>query len=137
MNMHRSVLAAILASAAFSACRSSPPLAAYGIEDDAEQLSAVVVEDSSLRDAIRAGRPQVSRLNHNNCLRVVVPIRNIDDRQIQVLAKVSFRDRQQQPLGDDTNSQQVTIRPGDTINIETTSRSDAAQDFVVRLFWNK
>lgn len=115
---------------------SAPPYAVRSIENDAESYASVVAGDASLYAIVEAGKPRVSRVA-DNCLQVMLPIRNIDDEQIQILTQVEFRDREQLPLGDMTNRQVMTIAPGATVLLTSTSRTDAAQDYVVRLFWNK
>lgn len=119
-----------------AAC-SSPPYAAYAIEDDAEQIASVVVSDSGLQGVVRVGRAKVDRRPADDQLRVVVPVRNIDDEQIQLLAQISFRDAQQAPIGDTTNRQIVTIPAGGTVDLEFFSRNREAADYVLRLGWNK
>lgn len=119
-----------------SAC-SSAPYAAYAIENDAELIASVVVSDAGLQEVVRVGRSRVDRKPADGQLRVVVPVRNIDDEQIQVLAQISFRDAQQAPLGDTTNRQVITIPPGSTLDLEFVSRTREAVDYVLRLSWNK
>lgn len=120
----------------FASCSSTAPYPAYAIEDDAELISSVVVADSVLQDIIRVGRPQVSRLETGE-LRVFVPVRNIDDEEIQVLTQISFRDEQRQPVGDNSNRQVKLIAPGDTVDLMWTSLSRDAADYVVRITWNR
>ncbi|MBM4059966.1 MAG: hypothetical protein FJ265_02570 [Planctomycetes bacterium] len=132
MNMIRSCLPLLL----LSAC-ASPPYPAYAIEDDAEQIASVVVADGALQDVVRVGRARVDRKAADGQLRVVVPVRNIDDEQIQILAQMSFRDAQQAPLGDTTNRQVITVPAGTTLDLEFVSRSREAVDYVLRLSWNK
>ncbi len=128
--------APFLAFGLLAACSSAPPYAAYAIEDDAELGNHVVVADKALRDVIRVGHPLVERVPGDN-LRVVVPIRNIDDDPVQVLAQLDFRDRQQRPLGDSTNRQVMTIPPGMTVNFECISVRSDAMDYILRIGWNK
>lgn len=119
-----------------AAC-ASPPYAAYAIENDAELIASVVVGDSSLQGIVRVGRARVDRKPSDGELRVVIPVRNIDDESIQVLAQISFRDAQQMPVGDTTNRQVVIIPAGSTVDLEWVSRSREAVDYVLRLNWNK
>lgn len=119
-----------------AAC-SSAPYAALMIENDAETLSQVVVGDASLLSVLRAGQPLAVRTTPDDQLRIVVPLRNIDDEQIQVLTQIAFFDAQRRPLPDETNRQVITLAPGSTVNIESVSRSKQAADFVVRVTWNK
>ncbi|GDY02234.1 hypothetical protein LBMAG49_15630 [Planctomycetota bacterium] len=107
------------------------------IENDAETLSQVVVGDASLLSVLRAGQPLAVRTTPDDQLRIVVPLRNIDDEQIQVLTQIAFFDAQRRPLPDETNRQVITLAPGSTVNIESVSRSKQAADFVVRVTWNK
>ena len=72
-----------------------------------------------------------------SALRVVVPIRNVDDEPISVLVQAAFLDNQRQPLPDETNRQVLLLPPGGTSNFEAISRQSRASDFVVRLSWNK
>ncbi len=132
--MRRSLAIAVCA-AWFASC-STAPYPAYAIEDDAEQVASVVVADTALQNVIRVGRAQVSRLQTGE-LKVIVPVRNVDDEQIQVLAQISFRDEQRLSVGDTSNRQVKLIPPGDTIELMWTSLSKDAADYVVRLGWNK
>jgi hypothetical protein len=131
---YRSLPFAVLALAA---CSSGPPYPAWAIEGDSEAIAQVVVTDVTLQDIVRAGRPLVERVQPDDYLRVVVPLRNIDDEEIQVLAQMAFLDQQRQPLGDETNRQVVVLPPGGTSNFQATSRGRRAADFVLRLSWNK
>ncbi len=119
-----------------SACSSSPPYPAYAIEDDAEVIASVVLSDIGLQEVVKIGHAHVDR-KPDGQLHVIVPVRNIDDEQIQVLAQISFRDAQQAPLGDTTNRQVLTIPPGSTLDLEFLSRNREAVDYVVRISWNK
>jgi hypothetical protein len=118
-----------------AACAGSAPYPAYALEDDAEQISNVVVSDSALQSVVRVGKAQVTRTNGGS-LRIVVPIRNIDDEAIQILAQVSFTDAARQPIGDTTNRQVQIIPPGGTVDMEWTSLGSQAADYVLRLGWN-
>lgn len=126
----------VLGLGLLAGCESSRPYAAYAIEDDAELVASVVVSDSTLQDVIRVGRAAVSRLQTGE-LRVVVPIRNIDDEELQIRAQISFRDDQRQPVGDTSNRQVQIIPPGGTVDLVWTSLSRDAADYVVRLDWYK
>lgn len=121
----------------FAAACSAPPYPAYAIEDDAEEIAQVVVADVTLQDVVRAGRPLVERVGTDDLLRVIVPIRNVDDEPIQVLAQIAFLDRERRPLPDETNRQVLLLAPGMTSNFEALSRGSKAADFVLRLTWNK
>ncbi|MDO8349426.1 MAG: hypothetical protein Q7T30_04260 [Planctomycetota bacterium] len=111
------------------------PYPAYAIENDAEMISNVVVSDGSLQSVVRVGKALVARTASGE-LRVVVPVRNIDDEPIQVLAQISFQDAQRQPIGDTTNRQVAIIPAGGTVDMEWISRSQQAADYVLRLGWN-
>ena len=128
--------AAALAASLFSAC-AAPPYAVYAIEDDAELVAQVVCSDATLQEILRAGVPLVERLPPDGYLRVVVPVRNIDDEPIAVLCQMGFLDAQRQTLGDDTNRQVLQLPAGGTANFEAISRGARAEDFVLRLTWNK
>ena len=127
---------ALLSLLALSAC-GSPPYPAYSIGNDAERVSQVVMSDAILQEILRAGVPLVERLQPEDYLRVVVPIRNVDDEPVQVLAQMSFLDRERRPLLDDTNRQVMILPAGGTSNFEAISRGPQAEDFVLRLSWNK
>ena len=119
-----------------AAC-SVPPYAALPIEDDAEAISNVVVADGELLDVVRVGRAAVERVPGSNQLKVMVPIRNIDDEPIQVLVQVSFLDGRGDHIGDDTNQQVKLIGPGSTLPVVVLSKEDRAQDWRMRLSWNR
>jgi hypothetical protein len=129
--------AALLLVLGLAACGSAPPYAALAIEDDAEMMSNVVVADGELLDVIRVGRAAVERVPGTNQLKVIVPIRNIDDEQIQVRMQVSFLDAQRLPIGDDTNEQVKLLDPGSTQAHTVISKSDKAKDWVLRINWNR
>lgn len=118
-------------------CAYGPPYAALRIENDAERISNVVVADAELYDVVRAGDASVERVAGTNQLKVVVPIRNIDDEPIQVLLQVSFLDLQKRPIGDDTNRQVRILAPGSTITHTVISKQAEASDWVMRIDWNK
>lgn len=126
----------LLGLSALASCGATRPYAVRSIDNDTEAYASVVAADASLAEILEAGKPRVSRVA-DNCLQIMVPLRNIDDEQIQVLAQVEFRDRDQLPLDDLTNRQVMIIPAGATVTLTSTSRSDAASDYVVRLFWNK
>lgn len=128
---------ALLLSFLSVACSSAPPYAAQAIEDDAEAMSNVVVADAELHDVVRVGRAGVDRVPGTNQMKVVVPIRNIDDEPIQVLVQVSFQDGRKMPIGDETNDQVQLIAPGQTITHQAISKSAEAQDWVMRIRWNR
>jgi uncharacterized lipoprotein YajG len=125
-----------LATAALLAACAAPPYSAYAIENDAEEVSNVVVTDGSLQDVVRVGRARVERVPGGE-LRVVVPVRNIDGERIQILAQIGFVDAQGLSVGDDSNQQVVIIGPGSTRTLDWVSHSELAADWVLRLSWNK
>lgn len=128
---------ALCVTLALSACAAARPYPAFAIENDAEQITNVVVSDGSLQDVVRVGRSLVERLPTGGELRVVVPVRNIDSEAIQILAQVSFLDDDQNPVGDASNRQVMLIGPGHTHDFEWISRGREAADYVMRLSWNK
>lgn len=128
---------AVIALLFASACGSAPPYAADPIENDVEATAHVTVSDAELKDVVKYGRPTVDRLPGSNQLKVMVPIRNIDDEPIQVLVQFSFLDGRQTPIGDDTNRQVQLIAPGATLNVTATSKYATAQDWQLRISWNR
>jgi hypothetical protein len=137
MNPTLSTLCLCTGLLALSACSSTPPYPALSIEDDAEMTSNVTITDAKLHDVVRVGAPLVERVEGTNQLRVAVPIRNIDEEPIQILAQVSFLNRQKQPIGDDTNQQVKLIAPGGTITHVVVSKLAEAQDWQLRISWNR
>lgn len=135
--MNPVLTASALCSALFLAACSSPPYAAQAIEDDAELTSNVVVADDELYDVIRVGRAGVERVPGTNQLKIMVPVRNIDDEQVQVLMQVSFLNSQKMSIGDDTNQQVKLIGPGSTYTHVVISKQPEAQDWTLRISWNK
>ncbi|MBL8726317.1 MAG: hypothetical protein JNK49_19895 [Planctomycetes bacterium] len=129
----RLAMAALLLAAG---CASAP-YAARAIEDDAEQASSVVVEDGSLHKLLRAGRPLLERIPVTNQLRVTVPVRNVGDDLLQIRAQMTFLDGKHDPIGDETPRMLQFIEPGHTIYVTATSQRAGAEDFVLRLAWNK
>ena len=137
MNHRNPTVPAALLSIVLGACSSAPPYAAMAIEDDAEATSNVVVTDGELHDIVRVGQAFVERVPGTNQLRVTVPIRNIDDETIQILAQMSFLNGRKQPIGDDTNRQVKILAPGDTITYVAISKQVEAADWTLRLGWNR
>lgn len=137
MNPSNPTVPVVAAMLLFAACSSSPPYAALAIEDDAEMTSNVVIADAKLYDIVRVGSPFVERVVGSNQLRVSVPIRNIDDEPIQILAQTSFLNDRKQPIGDDTNKQVKLLAPGDTITHVAISKQAEAKDWVLRISWNR
>ncbi|MFO1076722.1 MAG: hypothetical protein U1E73_03240 [Planctomycetota bacterium] len=119
---------------AVSAC-AVRPYPAYAIEDDAETVTNAVVADSTLQGVVRVGRALVER--KEGLLHVVVPVRNVDDEPIRVLAQISFLDTDRRPVGDSSNQQVKVIDPGNTLETEWVSRGREASDYVLRLSWDK
>ena len=118
-----------------TAC-SGPPYAARPIENDVEDYTQVVVQNADLRDAIRVGQPILSRLDSGQ-LKVLAPIRNVTDRELQVLAEVEFKDGDGVPYGDRTPAQVLILSPGGTYTHTVSSMQARAADFVLRLRWNR
>ncbi len=135
--MNKTLSLPLLLALVLSSCAGAPPYAAQAIEDDAEMTSNVVVADAELFDVVRVGRAGVERVPGSNQLKVMVPIRNIDDEGIQVLVQVSFLDARKNPIGDDTNQQVKLIGPGSTLPVIVMSKFDTAQDWVMRISWNR
>ena len=123
---------------ALCACSSSPPYPVRMIgSGDAENMSNVVVLEENLRDMIvMVERANVERVPGSNQLKVMVPLRNISSEQIEVLVQVSFLDGRRAPIGDDTNQRLHLIGPGATLPLTLLSKSDAAQDWTMRISWN-
>jgi len=119
-----------------AAC-SAPPYAARAIENDAEQTSSVVVTDGALHAILRVGTPLLERVPATNQLRVTVPVRNISDDEIQIRAQTSFLDAQRAPTGDDTPRALHFLSPGQTIYVMALSLKDGADQFVMRLSYNR
>jgi len=137
MNRLARLSLASLGMALFAACSSAPPYAALSIEDDAELISNVVVADAELYDIVRVGRSSIERVPVTNQLKVAVPVRNISEEPIQVLVQTSFLNRQQQPIGDDTNQQVKILSPGSTMTVVAISKQAEADDWVLRISWNR
>lgn len=130
-------ISCLTATMFLASCSSVAPYAALPIEDDAEQVSNVVVTAAQLRRGLRVGRPGVRRIEGSNQLKVIVPIRNISKKQLQVLIQVDFLDLEKAPIGDTTNYQVQIIGPGETINHSATSTKSEARDWVMRIIPNK
>lgn len=126
----------VLAAALAAAC-ASPPYAALSIDVDAELGSNVFVVDGELLDVLRIGRVGVERVAGSNQLKVVVPIRNIDDEEHKILVQTSFLDGMKMPIGDDTNQQVKLLGPGQTLPVVVISKLDTAQDWTMNISWNR
>ena len=122
---------------ALASCASGPPYAAQPIDEDAAQPANVMIADASLWDVVQVGRAAVERVPGSNQLKVIVPIRNIDDEPIQVLVQVSFLDGRKMPIGDDTNQQIKLLGPGATLPLVVVSKLDTAQDWRMNISWNR
>ena len=119
--------------ALLTACGGVRPYAALAIEDDAEQVSNVVVTDPDLYEVIRVGRAGVERVAGSDQIKVMVPIRNISGDTLQVRVQTSFLNLQKQPIGDETNQQVQILSPGMTVTHTVMSRTSAARDWTMRI----
>ena len=121
-----------------TACGGVRPYAALAlaIEAGAEQVSNVVVTDADLYDVIRVGRAGVERVAASDQLKVMVPIRNISGRTLQIRVQTSFLNLQKQPIGDDTNQQVQILSPGMTVTHTVMSGTTAARDWTMRIIPN-
>lgn len=135
--MNRSLSLAVSTASLFLSACNPPPYPAWSETNDAELVSQVVVSDARLQDVVRIGRVLATRAQPENNLRIVVPVRNIDDEPIRILAQFSFLTAQKEPLLDDTNRQVRIIPSGGTVNLECFSRSAQAADWTLRLSWDK
>lgn len=122
---------------ALSACASGPPYPARMIGHDAERNSNVVVADAALWNTVCVDVASVERVPGSNQLKVMVPVRNLSDEQIEVLVQVSFLDGRRMPTADDTNPQLQVFAPGETKPITMMSKFDTAQDWTMRISWNR
>jgi hypothetical protein len=129
-------LSSLSALTFFAACGGTRPWAALPIEDDAEMVSNVVITDGDLYDDIRVGRAGVERIETSNQLKVMVPIRNISDRTLQIRVQTSFLNLQKQPIGDDTNQQVQILSPGMTVTHTAVSKKTEARDWTMRIIPN-
>jgi len=129
-------LSCLLATMFLASCNSVAPYAALPIEDDAEQVANVVVTNAKLRQGLRIGRAGVRRIEGSNQLKLIVPIRNVSKRELQVRIQVSFLDLEKVPIGDDTNAQVQIIGPGETHNHSVTSTMSEARDWIMRIVPN-
>lgn len=121
-----------------SACASGPPYPMRVMEADAESISNVVVTEENLEAILcLAGRPGVERVPGTNQLRVVVTIRNIANEPVEVLVQVGFLDGRRTPIGDETNQRLYMIPANGTLPITVLSRNDIAQDWTMRVGWNR
>ena len=130
------ILSCLTAFTLLTACSSTAPYAALPIEDDAEMTTNVVVTNADLSEVIRVGRAGVQRIEGTNQLKVIVPIRNIGEHQVQVRVQTSFLNLEKQSIGDDTNAQVQIIGPGATISHSVTSKFAEARDWVMRIVPN-
>jgi len=135
--MNRCLPPAVLTALFVLVACNPPPYPAWSATNDAELVSQVVVSDAKLQDVVRIGRILATRTQPDNNLRLVVPVRNIDDEPIRILAQFSFLNAQKEPLLDDTNRQVQILPPGGTVNLECISRSAQAADWTLRLSWDK
>ncbi|MFO0314393.1 MAG: hypothetical protein ACK539_14320, partial [Planctomycetota bacterium] len=106
-------------------------------EADADRGSNEFVVALELRDVLRIGRVGVERVPGSNPLKVVVPIRNVDDEEHKILVQTSFLDGMKMPIGDDTNQQVKLLGPGQTLPVVVISKLDAAQDWTMTIAWNR
>ncbi len=101
--------------------------------------SGAVVEyaDPDLSSVVELGVPAIERLEESNNLKVIVPIRNVTDEQVQLLVQVEFLDADQRPIEDTTPSRWMAIERGMTRNFTATSLKPNAMDYRMRLRWNR
>lgn len=118
------VLAVWLVVALTVGCASSAP-------------TNVEYADPDLSGVVELGAPAIERLRESNNLKVIVPIRNVTDEQVQILVQMEFRDANQLPYGDVTPSRVMVIPRGMTKNFTATSLKPIAMDYRMRLRWNR
>ena len=99
--------------------------------------SNVEYADPDLSGVVELGAPAIERLRESNRLKVVVPIRNVTDEQIQLLVQMEFLDADQRPIEDSTPSRWMAIERGMTRNFAATSLKPNAMDYRMRLRWNR
>lgn len=131
-------LSCLMATMFLASCQSTAPFAALPIDAnaDAERVSNVVITNAELHSALRAGRAGLRRIAGSNQLKVIVPIRNISERELQVRIQVTFLDLEKAPIGDETNAQVEIIGPGETHNHSVTSTMSEARDWIMRIIPN-
>ncbi len=93
--------------------------------------------DPDLSGVVELGAPAIERLRESNLLKVVVPIRNVTDEQVQLLVQMEFRDSNGLPYSDHTPSRVMIIERGMTKNFTATSLKPVAMNYVMRLRWNR
>jgi hypothetical protein len=135
--MNRTLSSSGLLLFALAACSSGPPYVVQSFEEDPEERFNVVVTDAELYDVVRVGRAAADRVPGSNQMKVMVPIRNIDDEPIEIMVQVSFLDSGRAPIGDDTNRQYKMLAPGATVPLVFVSKQETARDWTMRISWNK
>ncbi len=99
--------------------------------------SNVEYADPDLSGVVELGTPAIERLLESNRLKVIVPIRNVTDEQVQLLVQMEFLDADQRPIEDNTPSRWMAIERGMTRNFTATSLKPNAMDYRMRLRWNR
>lgn len=97
----------------------------------------VEFSDPDLAYAVELGPAVAERLEASNNLKVIVPIKNITDEQVQLLVQMEFRDANDYPIGDNTPSRVMILERGASKDFSATSLNPVAMAYKMRLRWNR
>ena len=125
-----------LVTLALSAC-SAVWLPARSIENEVEHVPGVFVRSDTLQDILRAGTPLTERLQPEDFLRVVVPIRNIDIEPVQIVVQVQFLDAHGRTIPGEQQHDVMVLSALGTGNFQAISRGSRAAGFELQLMWDK
>lgn len=126
-----------LATVAIAAGCKTPHEGAYSPvntqEGDLEGSANFVLLDPGAQRSITS-RPEIQRTTlPDGRLRVMAPVRNRENRRIQVQINCVFKDEQGFPTGDETAWQTLFLDENATEGVEFISMNDKAKNFTVRV----
>jgi len=100
---------------------------------DYERTSNFVLLDPGAQRSVTSGSAIQSMTLPDGRLRVMAPIRNRENRRIQVQVNCVFKDEQNFPTGDETAWRTLFLDENATEGVEFVSMNDKAKNFTIRV----
>ncbi len=129
--------AALCAAVLFSAAGCKSHEGAYAPVNaqshDYEKTSNFVLLDSGAQRSVTSGSSIQTATLPDGRLRVMAPIRNRENRRIQVQVNCVFKDAQGFSTGDETAWQTLFLDENATEGVQFTSMNDKAKNFTIRV----
>lgn len=126
-----SVMALIVAVGCKSHEGAYQPVNAQSHDD--ERTSNFVLLDPGAQRSVTSGSAIQTTTLPDGRLRVMAPIRNRENRRIQVQVNCVFKDEQNFPTGDETSWRTLFLDENATEGVEFVSMNDKAKNFTIRV----